>query len=318
MQSTEHQRTNIRRRARVVSLLLAAACVAIGFAPAALAQTPLEDCLNSDGMAFVGGHSAAVTYSSNVTWLFGGPGGGTVLCDPSLGGEAVNAAVGNAATVAFAGGTGGITTTGAIAAPDSSSMANGYFAGSYYYKFRVIPDDPTSIEPITIDFITRHEFGTVLGTASGSGAFFQNSFQAKYWVNQLPIQTLFPRWTSGSGAPTAGTYVDIPYSMTVFPNQDLYFIAEIRQSSLGTGRISPEQASASASVASVWTFEATTDDPATIVWEIETALGLAPPQLDVVPEPAFAASLATCLLGLSMASRRRDRRPGSRCASGGA
>lgn len=293
--------------ARPFAIVLLLGLVALLPGPSA-AQTPVLDCLDDYGMAFVGGHSAAVA-NSNLVFLFGGPGGGAVLC-----GDPVEASV-HAITTASLGqawlsGTSGmLTTTIGLAGPVQSSVGRSFLAGDLIYRFRVVPDDPTSTAPVDIDFVTRTEVLHAQLTTTGLGIASQ-SFLAEYGVSAFPEPPLFPAWEHQDLAPTTGTVTDVVHTVSVPVNVDRYFVASLSQATNTQGRRLPD-GSGTAALSTLWSFEASTDAPATIVWEIESQLGLVP-GLDAVPEPALGVTLVPLAAIVGDAARRARRR---RCAA---
>ncbi len=296
------------------SSLLVFSLLATAIATIAHAQTPLEDCLESEGMALWGGHSGGAVLSQGGSFLFGGPGGGVVLCgSPAPMGSATGAAGASLGHVRYAAQTGALISTAVLAAPTPeipSPQAHGYWKGELVFRFEVIPDDPTSTDPVDVEFVTRHHFLNATQQASGQGGSAGNSLLAQYRVNTLPTliggATTF--WRYEDLLPLSDESVDLYETVSVAVNRPQYFIARLELTSSAVGRTTPVTATGAAATDLRWSFEATTDAPATIVWSVEPLLGLAAPQLDVVPEPALGVTLVPLAAGLLCAAHRRRER----------
>lgn len=235
--------------------------------------------------------------------MFNGGVSGTVPCCPPNAWATSAQAGGYAGVANFQAAIGLAFGTGAITPPSTTQPSRGFMAVEGNYRFRVVPDDPLSTDPVELEITTRHRFGADSVSISGAGS-ASNSYRAYYAVEPMPITGLgFPADWDSEGVPVVSEgFFDLVETIVVPVHQDMVFRTWHQQQSFACSGSQPGS-SASASLSSFSTFEFDTDAPATIVFAYEDELGLPPPQLDVVPEPALGAALGPALVLLASLSR---------------
>ncbi|MEM9174565.1 MAG: hypothetical protein AAGC67_04975 [Myxococcota bacterium] len=281
--------------------LFAALTLAAGEAPA----QNFGACLQDDGVAYFGYSSAAVA-ASEAVWIFDGDPWSPSPCGPPVGGGAESLTGGSVAAANYAAGTGVILTTSALAPPTTILPSRGFLAFEASYRFRVVPDDPLATGPVEIIVTTRHRFGDDRFAATGD-ANASNTYRALYAVENGPIfwPGFLQDWSTDGLPIVSKGYYDLVERVTVPVDQELVFRTSFQQESFARGNVGLPTSSAAASLGSTSTFAFETDAAATIVFAVETELGLAAPQLDVVPEPATTLGFAPGLVLAAALGRRR-------------
>ncbi len=312
--TTTPRRPAVSARSAVTSRRLLAWTLGTTFAlasamPGPATAEPFEDCQLAEGVA-VHGAGGAVSAGNGSAFVFGGPLGGAVLCNPPTMSSTELVYGGSAARVAFTTGAGGYFDTLASVAQDDSD-ARAWVRLDFAYPFRVVPDDPLSTAPVEISIITRHRTSTDISVAGGASA--SNSLSADYAIGNgyTSEPGFFQQWSSGGAPPVPNGYFDIVHTAQVPVNTVLNFRARLQPQSYASDGNLANPGGGGAGMRLLWTFAAETDAAATIVFDFEDALGLDPPSLDFVPEPGFGTALGGCVLtlaGLRRHSRARPRR----------
>jgi hypothetical protein len=296
----------LRMPARIRAVLGSMVCAGgLGGAPAVADPLP---CLMATGYALVGGHSNANIAGGDPAWLFD-PSGGDVFCDPPHTGSAGLSGAKGAAIVEYLAGTGLGIATGAIANESANGGNRAHIAVMLFLEFRVVPDDPGATAAVPIVVRTRNAFGRVAASASGTGGSGSNSHVAYYEVHQLSHQgLLLEDWTTDGLAIFEGGTIDFEIPIAAPPNTPLYFVALVNQQSYAYGRTFGS-ASGAADASSTVTLQVETEAAASIVFEVESTLGIPPPMLGVVTVPEAGGSLAggAALAALHAARRRAER-----------
>jgi hypothetical protein len=274
---------------------------------AARAAADPGPCVSATGYALVGMHSNA-NYGGDVTWLFTPPGGSDVFCDPPHSGRVQVGGSRGSVIVEYLAGTGVAFATGSIANPSATSANRGHVQLNLFLEFTAVPDDPGATDAIPVVLRARHDFAGVATSVSGSGTAF-NSHEGFYQVLRgSTAGQLVDSWDSDGLVMTGGGRFDFVRPIEVLPNVPHVLSALLFQESYARGTLGSTQGSAAAEASSTVTFQVDTEAAASVVWEVENAFGVPPPQLGVVAVPeagALTPAAVSALVGLWSATRRR-------------
>jgi hypothetical protein len=265
-------------------LRLVVSILAFGFG-AGPAAADLATCLSQTGYAFQDFGTAA-RLDGGVTRPFPD----STLCAPPIQGMVNIGDDSGAVLMEYQIGFGLYAFTAAIASPDVSGVSQGFVGFSQFFVFTVIPDDSESDDPIFITITARHDYGGIAASSNG-GAAASNSHVTRYdlRVGSNGGPQVLPPWNSELIVPQSGESFDLIQHVDAPVNVKLYLLATLEQQSGAIGSSGANPGSGSAQFASTITYEVSTDAAASIVFDLETLLGLDPPALDVVgvPEPAL-------------------------------
>lgn len=269
----------------------------------------IADCMDLTGYAFAGGRSP-FSFDADISFLFGNEFNRPIACDPFQMGGATVGAGSNLGSINYFAGIGMRATTIGSHTPETTGTAGAGLETELVLKFRVVPDDPQATGPIPIEVVTRFEFIDLEQVSSGTG-YATNALDGYLRVNQY--NAAGPSISGGyffeAQGIAAGGSADFPLLQNALVNTDLFLRANLRQYSTARGAILPFSGSGAAALTAEVSFEVVAvNDDATIIWGIEEELGLAPPRLGEVPEPAFASSLLLAT-GLLASISRRSRKP---------
>ena len=271
---------------------------------------PFDDCLDDAGLALVTAPSNLLQVGSDWTWLFGAP-GTYVSCDPPSAGYQELTAGGRKASAGYAASVGVQLSTAALSSPGDSGASHARLEVDQYFAFEVVPDDPTSTAPVTIDIVTRHRFGSVTTDSSSPGS--AGSGLSVYHELRRRADQVYVGPTWSLQVPVAdGGVTDLFHRVEVPVNTPLRLLANLDQRS--DANSGGGSGSGAAGANTTWTLEVTTDAAATVVFDSESLLGVAPPRLDDVPEPELGTAFVplTALLGWAAAARRQREAGASR------
>lgn len=265
----------------------------------------IAECMDLTGYAFAGGRSP-YSFDGSASFLFGNDFDRPVDCVPFGTGGATVGSGSNLASITYLAGIGMAATTIGSHTPETTGTASAGIETELVLKFRVVPDDPQATGPIPIEVVTRFEYVDLEQVSTGRG-WASSTLSTYLRVNQIAPQgnNIAPAYFfEAVGIPSGGS-ADYPQAQSAPVNTDLFLRANLAQYSRAYGRLAPFSGSGAAGLTAEVTFEVfAVNDDATIVWGIEEELGLAPPMLGEVPEPAFASSLLLATGLLASASRR--------------
>lgn len=288
----------VARRPRAVWI----AAVALAASSASADPWP---CASTTGYALVGLHSNA-SYDGDVAWLFTPPGGGDVFCDPPHAGRVELGGSRGSVIVEYLAGTGVAFATGAIANPNGTIANRGHVGVTLFLEFTALPDDPGATAPIPVVVRARHDFARFAASVSGSGD-ASNSHDGSYEVRRdTTFGTTVDSWNSDGLVPTDGGRFDFARPLNLLPNVRYYLSATLRQESYTRGTLGAVDGSGAADASSTVTFAVDTEAAASILFGVESALGIPPPQLGVVTAPE-AGALAPAFATLWLLRRQRAR-----------
>ncbi len=243
-------------------------------------------CLNATGYAFEVYSFTAVLAGNEAIFPFPSLDDSS-FCDPPHTGEFAIGGEAGSGVLLYTAGTGMSVATGAIASPSISGQSQGRISSSLFFGFTVVPDDPQSASPVPIEIVARHSFGRVRVDVSGFGA--AGNYHVGYYAVHFGSYSgpVIGRTFSSEGVVTAaeGESFDLHFETDVPVNQQLVLSTSLQQNSLASGSVGSRAGSGSAEVSSTVTFEVQTTAAASIVFDIESGLGLPPPMLGVVTVP---------------------------------
>jgi hypothetical protein len=207
-------------------------------------------CASTTGYALVGLHGNA-SYDGDVAWLCTPPGGGDVFCDPPHAGRVELGGSRGSVIVECLAGTGVAFATGAIA-------------------------NPSGTAPIPVVVRARHDFARFAASVSGSGD-ASNSHDGSYEVRRdTTFGTTVDSWNSDGLVPTDGGRFDFARPLNLLPNVRYYLSTTLRQESYTRGTLGAVDGSGAADASSTVTFAVDTEAAASILFGVESALGIPP------------------------------------------
>jgi len=182
---------------------------------------------------------------------------------------------------------------------------------SQFFVFTVIPDDLESTDPILITITARHDFGGIAASSNG-GASASNNHVTRYDLRRGSTggPQVLPPWNSELIIPEPNESFDLIQDVTAPVDEKLYLLATLEQLSSAVGSSGANPGSGSAQLSSTITYEVSTEAAASIVFDLETLLGLDPPALDVVsaPEPDLWLMQLGAVIAIGIGRRVRARR----------
>jgi hypothetical protein len=100
---------------------------------------------------------------------------------------------------------------------------------------------------------------------------------------------------------------DLKQILEVPTNSHLFFLASLTQQSFAAGNLGSRKGYGSAEASSTVTFDVSTEAQASIIFDLESTLGLPPPMLGVVSVPEPGSGWLQLVVPASLASLRRPR-----------
>jgi hypothetical protein len=291
--TSENTVSNETRRARALRALIGIVLASFAGITVPPAAADTRACLNATGYAFYADSFTAVFADNQAIFPFPSLDDGS-FCDPPHTGDFAIGGETGTGVLLYTAGTGMSVATGAIASPSISGQSQGRISSSLFFGFTVVPDNPQSASPVPIEIVARHSFGRVRVDVSGFGAAGNGHvgyYAVHFGSDSGPV--IGQTWSS-EGVVTAAENesYDLHFEIDVPVNQYLVLATSLQQNSLASGSVGSRAGSGSAEISSTVTFEVQTTAAASIVFDIESGLGLPPPMLGVVtvPEPGAGSS----------------------------